>query len=1821
MTTHLKPSIPPEEPGKRKTLEHCFRNAQERLRNEVISKSKRNEGPQAKESTAQKELEEFLTGTTNITDLIATFERTPEREKKDGRFEQLMTTLVRVQSLGDELISAAPESVSLVWFGLSSLISIGTMKVTVRQCIYSTCSSIVAMVELCFQLEKREHGYSQSSQPVQNTNSPSIWDSNIPELIFLILDFLWHAKPHRATKGLKSFGKTLKEAFTGALEEKSAALIEYYQKVVEKTQRLYEDFIICENIDIGKGLKEICTVAKDLVDIVRHEFLASELNRQKHRLEASRAHETHFRALQSRLDDITRHHQILGWLLTDHTYLDWKSRSTDAGLLCLEAPRGHGKSTAMGHICRDLQTDGKNIILRFFFKKGDNDIQRSHTALETVLFQLLDDERIRSSDEILADVVEILNPSYGSENEIIKAISFENPGALSEAISKITSVIPNRVYLILDALDECQDRKEKAILDCFKQLLGDNLRVIVSARDTINITAELDSADYKMMYTPDQVETTTSPAVRIIGITKERNAEDVKKYLEFEVDQVMGPLINKDRNENYFLSRVKSIVDTIFSKANGDFTRARLIVTHLKQPSKLPLDKKIEKLPDSIGDIYMSSLEALTPNQQELVVTALKWIVWGVSGVHVTEISDQYREIYHQDRVIDETPLEIVAPNGNSEANPIEMVEGDLLPFREEDLGPEVKEVLNHLRDGGRDFFRYDSNTGLVTVDISILEWIRNDTTSQSGAYRASMMNGFHRYRDMNGYTVFQLTLTPSFVKYGDILSPLFNEREAQMNLTLNILRTLNNREFKEKYMPWRQRWGSKETFRPRYEIEHWHGHLAILQKWWTEDSITDVWWSGLLQELDIFMRPENWHRWNIQRRPDVEPRWPNTHFALPLTCWYQPTRPTSVTFSESAMTAELFLRYYEKPIHFASHNGLHLILEYLLTPNSSRPRFVAPDSEQKRETSQYFSAKYKTICMFYEAWEQTLKYFEHRGSSVLPQLPFAEGYELLSIISQKTRSSRLTKWESFLVEDVLFQWDTICRASWFTLQAAKDDQFMDFASLLTDADKEAMAELRKNNGDDDGKLEAECSKILSEKKKEVTTTCPPYNVPDGLYRVPLHIGVLDAKVRKYLINCGANINTIVDKEYSATLLLQLLHALCFAEDKQIHRDSYLQGVRGLVTEGADLERRGSYKGASALHYAAAIHDLSLFRQIAQLKTWDILDVDHNERTPMHYLFMFRPPDSKIEEVSEIFKTLIRLGPDPSKVVNAQDAYSDGPLSLATKNGFIEGIRWLADLKVDIDDEDIRGQNCLHQLFNIHDEKRVNSIIRLLVQDLRADWRKRDKEGRTPLYIAIEWQNTTVALAFLDLYDKLGPNISCEDDFLCDKNDTAYNILHYLAVLPDSSRILDRILRLAGDKIDVYHRPDGVGSRPLELAMMQDINVDFAQRILESGSYVCGAGPSGLDEIDICCQEIIKCNTDDAEGGESIRRLKSILQLLFRHCPRDAIDALVYPIFHHKNPFLNEDEQEAMISQLDVLLTDTHGWSAAELLHVMGNDRFKDLPIEYYEGEFTKQKVPSKLAPQTDFSKFRTEDGLEFIIDPNMATYKLPSPYIYLSDHPITLSKKTTYFEVIFTFSAGYYRGMGKNERDVKEGRAGDEITASNVTKKTGEGQYFSVGLRSKVSQLLPGEDGYKLGIGCSSNGAIRSIVTHPMGIKCISQVWNTGSEDGCRTSRKTAFGISPTEHDGKHVIGCGMNSLEGKIFFTVNGEMLPLWFSTSKSPQFPIITMHNCDRLLDGFLVNFGKTEFAFEDANIPDWVWDGEVPKTDGMHLTNCPDQDGDI
>ncbi|KAF3911144.1 hypothetical protein AA313_de0207823 [Arthrobotrys entomopaga] len=294
---------------------------------------------------------------------------------------------------------------------------------------------------------------------------------------------------------------------------------------------------------------------------------------------------------------------------------------------------------------------------------------------------------------------------------------------------------------MLDALDECVDRQDKGLVPLILSMANpDNkhLRVIISARDSIGIATELTPSQDDTKDSPPKTPEDIKRRVEIVKITAEKNASDLEAYLTHEVRDLVKHRIRPDAHPGYHDAEVKRIVRVVHMRAQGDFSLARIIVANLQQPSKLPLEEKIKRLPGAIREMYMTALESLTDDQQES---------WNVMKEDDEEERDDHEE--------GEKP-EDVDPNGVKSNEKLVSY-----PDMDGDEDPEVMEVIHHLETTGRDFFKYDKNTGFVGVDISIREWIQGASKAASKSQSVTKeARGFKKQKTQAGYTVFSFTLT-----------------------------------------------------------------------------------------------------------------------------------------------------------------------------------------------------------------------------------------------------------------------------------------------------------------------------------------------------------------------------------------------------------------------------------------------------------------------------------------------------------------------------------------------------------------------------------------------------------------------------------------------------------------------------------------------------------------------------------------------------------------------------------------------------------------------------------------------------------------------------------------------------------------------------------------------------------------------------------------------------------------------------------------------------------------------------------------------------
>ncbi|KAF3912458.1 hypothetical protein ABW20_dc0103989 [Dactylellina cionopaga] len=227
------------EPARRKTLTNCFEAARQRFQNEIANDLI------AKDQKRGPIVARFLNGV-KLTELKESCKELSDKaeDRANNNAARLWTTLDQFKAVGDVFLQFAPESVSMVWFGISSLITIASARVQTRLLICGTCDSIANIIGDCVRWEARM----QTSQNREGTPNLDIWESDMPDLIFGILDFLWGAQPHFNESKVIRIGNSVKDLFTRDLQKKTEFLLQKYEEIVKRAQAHFEESVFQESL-------------------------------------------------------------------------------------------------------------------------------------------------------------------------------------------------------------------------------------------------------------------------------------------------------------------------------------------------------------------------------------------------------------------------------------------------------------------------------------------------------------------------------------------------------------------------------------------------------------------------------------------------------------------------------------------------------------------------------------------------------------------------------------------------------------------------------------------------------------------------------------------------------------------------------------------------------------------------------------------------------------------------------------------------------------------------------------------------------------------------------------------------------------------------------------------------------------------------------------------------------------------------------------------------------------------------------------------------------------------------------------------------------------------------------------------------------------------------------------------------------------------------------------------------------------------------------------------------------------------------------------
>ncbi|KAK6354482.1 hypothetical protein TWF730_008882 [Orbilia blumenaviensis] len=1571
----------------RQTLSACFEAAQERFKNEITSPLVRKD-PKRGPAVAS-----FLKGS----DLESLRKRCEDLDMTAGganNAAQLLTTLDQFKGAADVFLGFAPESISIIWFGISSLITIANARVQTRLLICETCDSIANIIADCMRWEKRIDGM----QTMCGAYELDIWSKDIPDLIFKIFDFLWNAMPHMDQSRAKRLSSTVKDLFTQELQQKVCALLEKHKQIVETAKAHFEESVFRETLQtslkidrITKNIQQYISVGRDILDALQKKTFLEELDRLRDGFQNSftQSSQLHFSTLTNRVERIEgdRGGRLASsWIFREEAYVDWKADTNDTTMICIRGPRGHGKSVAMMSVQKEILTcrpHEKNLICHFFFKKGEQEMQRTLIALKSLLYQLLSSKQLREDVDALLKIIQILNPTFGGGESAPTITSIEtalnNVGALCNTIRLIAVTIPGRVYIMLDALDECLDRREQDFAHHLKSLAvatkDTGFRVIISARDSIDIENEFNSnAGYQAEKLPEQL--------KFIEITAEKNSADLKEYLTHDVGEVLKRQIDKEKYESLFNQKLEKVVSIVHKKARGDFTLARMVIANLQQPSKNTFEKRITQLPSAIGEIYMASLESLTPDEQEFVVNALRWTVWTVSSVTVLELSDHYRELY---KYVDpgDTP---------AENNLLDQDEDTKLEVEDPRQRPEIKEVIYHIKNAGRDFFRYDDKTGIITVDISIREWIQEDMTlGAKSATKAS--RGFNKYRDPQGNTVFNFVLTPSFVRYGDNLSELFIEREAHRTIAINILHALNSESFQKDHMSWAPDTDSGK--RVRYEIQHWHDHIRILQKWWTKDCLDDSWWAELLTQLSIFMRPENWYIWILQYH---RPPW-----------------------SQTSRRGERLARLFDSPLHLACELGLSLIIDLLVRETNEGSSHEQAEAQQRKRSIQD-NRRLKTL-------------FMERAKIVRLLLREGGGVWTLEIIRNIVPQLDADEWEKVSQSDesAMFMRPQPQPLPFRNENDRPSSKIFNYGSGHADI---------WNSYDTRGRVPLH---IAARSPKTV--------------RQLIEYGADINKVNLFCDSeLGFRSVYPPVLALRTPLLLVLIDAEKIQErgEDEEKISPLIESASILVSEGASLSIH--ITDGTLLHHAAKIRNLRFFKLLCVFGNWDVHTLDRNGMTPLHCLFTGPRPKNaaQVEDSLEICRILVKMDTSGKDLVNAEDCSSKNALAYAVERRLKEAVELLISLGADIHDLDHNKANCFHHLAYSPSTEDLEPEIAITESLIKKglDIAKQDSEGRSPLDTALRAENWGLAKHFLSIYKNKA--LQGDINILLKQADYGSTLFHHavdhkngpseesfgffkhlateLMEHADINKLLLQLDERGNTALHYALRNASfdalkyivdmkvfLGTKDFEGFTILDLSIELVFELLARSSGVVVDFDMAEFDLESRMDDPIVDKNDGTDVVETANRIIQIFNYLLENTPASEFSfsffgATLFHILEFENDATIADTRDAFLrlnlGKLFLLLSQAHptrdiyGWTLFDALSANDLMIHANEPIKQIPSELNDYAAPTDMLPTTQplnrVPKYTDTFG-----------HNQYTEYIALkSRQPIQPLNKTFYFEV-----------------------------------------------------------------------------------------------------------------------------------------------------------------------------------------------------------------
>ncbi|KAJ7114064.1 ankyrin repeat-containing domain protein [Mycena epipterygia] len=297
------------------------------------------------------------------------------------------------------------------------------------------------------------------------------------------------------------------------------------------------------------------------------------------------------------------------WLLHNDKFIQWQD---NAGALWIRGPSGAGKSVLSSAVISKLYEDRqlfKDVeksppaIAYFYFDFNDKKGQAVERALQRIVLQLSTHSpaRCKALNELYMQSNGQTLPTCGDLQKVLRLLLLEL----------------DRTYIVLDALDECNDTDHNELVE-----------VILMLQSWTQIPLHL-----LITSQPRNIFTDSFKGIPCITLGSELVQEDIERFIASE--------LRNNLNLKLWIPHETYIIDEVGRRSNGMFRFAACLLLEIprcRTPNKL--HETLENLPRDLPGSYDRFLELLDPEDFIDVVRVLRWIIFSFEPVTLDKLAD-----------------------------------------------------------------------------------------------------------------------------------------------------------------------------------------------------------------------------------------------------------------------------------------------------------------------------------------------------------------------------------------------------------------------------------------------------------------------------------------------------------------------------------------------------------------------------------------------------------------------------------------------------------------------------------------------------------------------------------------------------------------------------------------------------------------------------------------------------------------------------------------------------------------------------------------------------------------------------------------------------------------------------------------------------------------------------------------------------------------------------------------------------------------------------------------------------------------------------